>query len=427
MSDLFSLFSVTKPAPIATGAGAGTLVLADGTGNGALTNGQPNGVFAALLASIAPSAMHGEEIAPALPSPLIQAAELIETAQVALTSDDLSDAEITDLMDQLVTDLGALFATIPNIKKAFGEFLAKAPALFDGIAVEGGDAVPPRALATVLPLLRQIVTGQPVELAGAEPVKMSIAPNVSFTDTGAQPDLVLPQPETVKAPLLPFLPTDGQGASPLMMPVKPQDQPTALTQAVSLLTQAVQIAGEGGANTSPTPQATMSFDTAGPLAPLAQSQPVQAATAVAPPTPSAAPTPPVDPQQILGQLRARVGEEGRIRVELRPEGLGSVEIDLAPDEAGQLRVVVRAENAAVLSALRGDREGLMSLLRDGGHAVDQDGLSFDDFRQSDFGRQNGGQDTQVISPVLLSSEAEDDAAGAAMAGGLTPGGVDLKI
>ncbi|WP_370158568.1 flagellar hook-length control protein FliK, partial [Salipiger bermudensis] len=91
-------------------------------------------------------------------------------------------------------------------------------------------------------------------------------------------------------------------------------------------------------------------------------------------------------EQILNQVRANVSETGRIRVELKPEGMGSLEIDLAPDETGALKVTVRAEQASVLTALRADRDGLLTMLRDAGHQVDTRSLSF-----SDLGARNSGQ------------------------------------
>ncbi|MGR3379380.1 flagellar hook-length control protein FliK [Salipiger abyssi] len=113
--------------------------------------------------------------------------------------------------------------------------------------------------------------------------------------------------------------------------------------------------------------------------------PIVPATPEAPMPPRAAPPLPSS-EQIFGQVRAQLGQDGQIRVALKPEGLGQVEIELTPDDNGQLRVAVRADQPSVLSLLRTERDGLLTLLRDGGHQVDARGLSF-----SDLGARNPGQ------------------------------------
>lgn len=123
-----------------------------------------------------------------------------------------------------------------------------------------------------------------------------------------------------------------------------------------------------------------------PAAPQAQAlTPINAGSA---PSPAAAPRPAPMPDsgQILNQLRAHVSDDGTIRVALRPEGLGRVEISLAPGEDGQINVTVRADQASVLGSLRADRDGLVTLLREAGHQIDPRGLSF-----GDLGDQPGGE------------------------------------
>ncbi|MFD1342044.1 flagellar hook-length control protein FliK [Litorisediminicola beolgyonensis] len=82
--------------------------------------------------------------------------------------------------------------------------------------------------------------------------------------------------------------------------------------------------------------------------------------------------------------RTRISE-GRTVIELAPRGLGSIEIDLKTDETGQLRVVLRAENPAVLAALRSDRALLMSVLGDSQPGLGDAALDFEEFNQP---RQN---------------------------------------
>lgn len=82
-----------------------------------------------------------------------------------------------------------------------------------------------------------------------------------------------------------------------------------------------------------------------------------------------------------GQIRGVSFTEGTTRIELTPQGLGKMEIEIAPDDNGKLRVVVRAENAAVLNALRSDRDMLAGLIRDGGASVEDGAMSFEGFDQ----------------------------------------------
>lgn len=81
-------------------------------------------------------------------------------------------------------------------------------------------------------------------------------------------------------------------------------------------------------------------------------------------------------------IRAQIAgvrlSEGRTRIELTPRGLGDIEIDLR-QEGGQLRVVLRVENPAVLAGLRQDREGIAAMLRDGGVALGDGALGFESF------------------------------------------------
>ena len=81
---------------------------------------------------------------------------------------------------------------------------------------------------------------------------------------------------------------------------------------------------------------------------------------------------------VRGQIAGVRLSEGRTRIELTPRGLGDIEIDLRQD-GGQLRVVLRVENPAVLAGLRLDREGLVAMLRDGGVALGDGALSFESF------------------------------------------------
>jgi hypothetical protein len=93
---------------------------------------------------------------------------------------------------------------------------------------------------------------------------------------------------------------------------------------------------------------------------------------------------------VLDQIKRGSVSEGRTRIELTPAGLGTIEIDLGPDEAGQLRIVVRAESPAVLSMLRSDRAALLTALGDSNAALGDATLDFESFGgQAGDGRSPG--------------------------------------
>ncbi len=84
-------------------------------------------------------------------------------------------------------------------------------------------------------------------------------------------------------------------------------------------------------------------------------------------------------RNLVQQIRSASFSEGQTRIALAPRGLGEIEIDMRPDEAGRLRIVLRAENPAVLQALRGDRDGLLAALSESGATTDDADLDFEDF------------------------------------------------
>lgn len=138
------------------------------------------------------------------------------------------------------------------------------------------------------------------------------------------------------------------------------------------------------------------------------------APAQAPQQPASAPASNGFARNLAGQIRGVSFTEGTTRIELTPHGLGKMEIEIAADEAGKLRVVVRAENPSVLNAMRNDREMLVGLLRDGGTSVDDSAMSFEDLGQ---GRQPTAQNSagQLATSAPLTADDEDDTPAAPVA------------
>lgn len=110
-------------------------------------------------------------------------------------------------------------------------------------------------------------------------------------------------------------------------------------------------------------------------------------------------------RNVAAQIRGKVFEEGKTRVELSPRGLGDVEVEVARDDSGKLRVVLRIENPAVLTAFRQDREALLSVLREGGFEIDDSELAFEQFDGHGFRQQS--QESHLPS---IASSASDPAA-----------------
>ena len=133
---------------------------------------------------------------------------------------------------------------------------------------------------------------------------------------------------------------------------------------------------------------------------------VVAATPAAPPAQTPAPAQHNGfARNLAGQIRGVSFSEGTTRIELTPQGLGKLEIEISPDEAGKLRVVIRAENPAVLNAMRSDREMLAGLLRDGGTSVDDSAMSFEDLGQR---RGTAGQDEAGTLAASAPPVADED-------------------
>ncbi len=105
---------------------------------------------------------------------------------------------------------------------------------------------------------------------------------------------------------------------------------------------------------------------------------------------------------LAAQVRSAEVGDGHTRIALSPRGLGSIEVDVSTGEDGALKIVVRAENPAVLSSLRDERDLLAQALG-GMEAGSLDLRSFSD---------RDGQESQGRrAPVLSATSAEDSAEG----------------
>ncbi|WP_172976573.1 flagellar hook-length control protein FliK [Roseivivax sp. THAF40] len=108
---------------------------------------------------------------------------------------------------------------------------------------------------------------------------------------------------------------------------------------------------------------------------------------------------------VLPQIRSAKVGEGRTRIELSPAHLGALEVELSSDEAGQLRVVIRAESAVTLAALRSDRQGLADLLSAEGFDFDTTHLDLESFARDE---RAPAREQQVV-PTTEATEPSDEA------------------
>lgn len=133
--------------------------------------------------------------------------------------------------------------------------------------------------------------------------------------------------------------------------------------------------------------ASSDAERASPVPMLAEVRPgaVSLVDDAARPTAPALPPPSGFARNLVQQIRSASFTGGQTRIALAPRGLGEIEIDMRPDESGRLRIILRAENPAVLQALRGDRDGLLLALSDGGAGVEDADLEFEDFSRRNRG------------------------------------------
>ena len=114
-------------------------------------------------------------------------------------------------------------------------------------------------------------------------------------------------------------------------------------------------------------------------------------------------------QNVASQILGRPLNEGITRIELAPRGLGNVVIELRVKETGDTQIIVKAENPAVLHALRTDREMLLSVLSSGVSAQDGVDLEFEEFSQGQFDRDKDGVNLgEELAQLKLENEDDEN-------------------
>jgi len=412
--------------------------------------GEGDGAFASIMAFLRSDAVTvpGDEGA--------DLSAILSEAEEALADPDLTDAELEDILAPMLDDLSAALAAVParmeQLRMALTETgLGRAEAEASSAhgvtrraeAVATGTALPLaglrpepaapdagwRTLAEAVPLLRAALEGEPTGVArevATEPGVQALAGRVlGMAEEIAQP--------TRRAQLSEIAQGAGGKAEAGLdsAAFDSADAPVTMTQRAAQ-PQVVPVVQAASPVTQDAPQPGQQIQVAlvAPAAGTSEAAPLLQSEAPRPAQMPAAPS----SEQILNQVRANVSETGRIRVELKPEGMGSLEIDLAPDETGALKVTVRAEQASVLTALRADRDGLLTMLRDAGHQVDTRSLSFSDLgaRNSGHGQSQGqsqGQGAPGAGGFAFNAEAAGTEPEVEMKQVVLPlsGGVDIQV
>lgn len=109
-------------------------------------------------------------------------------------------------------------------------------------------------------------------------------------------------------------------------------------------------------------------------------------------------------QVISKQIQSvKIGGD-RTVVQLSPGGLGAIEIEVSTDEDGVLKVILRAENAMVLNAMRNDRETVLQALSQITRNNDATNLEFQEFNRQ-F-NQSHDQEAELMDQGNVTSEDE---------------------
>lgn len=130
-------------------------------------------------------------------------------------------------------------------------------------------------------------------------------------------------------------------------------------------------------------------------------------------THTAAPYVPIGEQVALNVKQALASDNNEIRIQLKPESLGTIDVKLNLTHDGRLSAVISADRSDTLNMLKQDSGALQQSLRDAGINADSSSLSFNlrgdaqSFAQnsSQGGNGNGGSYATTASNALASADA----------------------
>lgn len=130
------------------------------------------------------------------------------------------------------------------------------------------------------------------------------------------------------------------------------------------------------------------------------------ASAAGPADTLAAPQRPASPlvRNVAAQLANLPLEDGYLKLQLKPQGMGLIEVELIRDMAGRQEIAIRVQNPMVLEALRAERGAMLELLAAHGHS---DGLQLDLF-QKGSSKGRGERDEAAPAQGALASTASGE-------------------
>ncbi|KAF0674653.1 flagellar hook-length control protein FliK [Profundibacterium mesophilum] len=278
-------------------------------------------------------------------------------------------------------------------------------------------------------LVRTPPAGWPVTRAASDAAAMQPGTGqgmaAAATAGGAQaaPADALAAARMDAAPAAPF---DPRRLGDIRMPTAPTGPVKTNAQGLEGALQSIAaLIDEASAEAAPAPAAGRSTDPVQGAPSRGQADTSEAARAA----PRDLPQPSGFARNLASQIKGTSFAEGRTRIELAPRGLGEIEVDLQTDDAGRMRVVIRAENPVVLNAMRMDRDHILGMLGDQG-TFDEAALDFESFEERDTSRGGREPGADGDAPSIAGAGGEDageahDTPAALRRAAAADGGIDI--
>ncbi len=221
---------------------------------------------------------------------------------------------------------------------------------------------------------------------------------------------------------------DPQGAS--VNPAIAANAPQLVATHSSTAGQVLDASTQRNDTTSMTPGSS----TQSPIAMSAAAAPADAATRAEAAPSMPRPTPPIPPvaEQIAVQVsKAAQGDNNRITIQLKPESLGRIDVQLDIRHDGHVSAMIAADKPQTLDWLRRDATHLNQALQDAGLKTDAGSLSFglrseqrtgEQFADRSLGRGNAGAAAADDRDV-----GTDPASPSAAVWRRAAGGVDVSV
>jgi hypothetical protein len=257
------------------------------------------------------------------------------------------------------------------------------------------------------------------------------SPGLAFTGQGAAEAPGQPPSQAAGkgsmvnfAPLLNAMAARPVAEAPAVVPGQESTMPT-----VAPAERSAKTASAGGADVAPT---TPRLPVDGPGVASAHAPRFSAEALTRPEQPQSPRLPqpvPVAEQIAVRVARAVSEESSKISLQLRPESLGRVDVDLEIHRDGRVTALIVVEKSETLEWLRRDARHLEQALHDAGLKTDSQSLGFslrEHRRDTDAGESRGGFRTQKFA-IEGERDRGPDAVVEARKHRIALGGVDVQI